>query len=215
VRANVAGCAPVRGIAHALLWFALLLTGVAQAAAIDNLRAFMRETRTLRADFVQTVYDRAGQIRQQSAGTMEFLRPGRFRWSYEKPFEQLIVGDGAKLWVYDRDLKQVTVKKLPEALGSSPAALLAGDNEIEKFYDLVDSGSQDGLGWLTATPKTRDTPFESIRMGFNGAELKVMELKDNFGGRTVIRFERIERNPRLAPERFRFTVPAGVDVVGD
>ncbi|MEO1765941.1 outer membrane lipoprotein chaperone LolA [Thiobacter aerophilum] len=198
-------------------WIAglLFLASTAHAGAIDSLRAFVRETQSARAQFSQVVLDRAGQPRQQAAGVMVFARPGRFRWTYDKPYEQVIVGDGAKLWVYDKDLEQVTVKPLGEALGSSPAALLAGDNEIEKFFTLREAGSRDGLAWLEAVPKSRDTAFEQIRMGFAGNGLRVMELKDSFGNRTVIRFEHLERNPRLDPQLFRFTPPKGVDVIGE
>ncbi|MEJ5211445.1 MAG: outer membrane lipoprotein chaperone LolA [Burkholderiales bacterium] len=196
----------------AALWF---LASVAHAGAIDSLRAFVRETQSARAQFSQVVLDRAGQPRQQAAGVMVFARPGRFRWTYDSPYQQVIVGDGTKLWVYDRDLEQVTVKPLGEALGSSPAALLAGDNEIEKFFTLREAGSHQGLTWLEAVPKSRDTTFEYIRMGFSGSTLREMELRDSFGNRTLIRFERIERNPRLDPGLFRFTPPKGVDVIGE
>ena len=195
---------------------ALVLVSVAAyASSIDSLRSFVRETQSARAQFSQVVLDRSGQTRQQASGTMEFSRPGKFRWTYDKPYEQLIVGDGVKLWVYDKELEQVTVKQLGDALGSSPAALLAGDNEIEKFFSLSDAGSHDGLDWLEAVPKSKDTTFEFIRMGFAGSTLKVMELKDNFGQRTVIRFDKLERNPRLGPDRFKFTPPKGADVIGD
>lgn len=187
----------------------------ARAGAIDSLRSFVRETRTARAEFSQVVLDRNGQPRQQASGVMQFSRPGRFRWAYLKPYEQLIVGDGVKLWVYDKDLEQVTVKPLGEALGSSPAALLAGSNEIEKFFTLSEAGSRDGLEWLEAVPRSRETGFEHIRMGFAGGSLKVMELKDGLGHRTVIRFGQVERNPSLDPQLFRFTPPKGVDVIGE
>jgi outer membrane lipoprotein carrier protein len=193
----------------------LLLAASAHAGAIDSLRGFVRETQSARASFSQVVLDRAGQARQQASGTMVFSRPGKFRWTYDKPYEQLIVGDGVKLWVYDKELEQVTVKQLGEALGSSPAALLAGNNEIEKFFSLSDAGARDGLDWLEAVPKSKDTTFEFIRMGFAGSTLKVMELKDNFGQRTVIRFDKLERNPKLSADQFKFTPPKGADVIGD
>jgi outer membrane lipoprotein carrier protein len=200
------------------LFFALsvfFLPVAAHAGAIDSLRSFVKETQSARAAFSQVVLDRAGQSRQQASGTMVFSRPGKFRWTYEKPYEQLIVGDGVKLWVYDKELEQVTVKQLGEALGSSPAALLAGDNEIEKFFALSEAGSRDGLDWLEAVPKSKDTTFEFIRMGFAGSTLKLMELKDNFGQRTVIRFDKLERNPKLGADQFKFTPPKGADVIGE
>jgi outer membrane lipoprotein carrier protein len=144
---------------------------------------------------------------------MQFSRPGKFRWQYDKPYEQLIVSDGAQVWLYDKDLNQVTVRRIDRALGSSPAALLAGSNEIEKSYTLTAIGIQDGLDWLEAVPRTRDTVFEKIRLGFGKAGLEAMELRDQFGQITVIKFSTIERNANLPPESFRFTPPSGVDVI--
>src|SRR3970040_1833428 len=112
---------------------------------------------------------------------MKCSRPGKFRWEYENPYEQTIVGDGSRLWIYDKDLNQVTVRKLDQALGASPAALLAGSNEIEQSYTLANLGRQEGLEWLEAVPKTRDTAFERIRLGFSGSTLQAMELRDQFG----------------------------------
>lgn len=200
-----------------LLFVTLLLfaSGPSVAGSIDQLRAFMDGVKTLRANFTQTVSDRAGKVTNESAGVMQFSRPGRFRWEYSKPYPQVIVGDGQKLWIYDVDLNQVTVKTLSESLGSTPAALLAGSNEIEKSFTLVDSGSNNGVDWLQAVPKDRDSTFESIRMGFTEAGLSVMELIDNFGQRTVIRFAKLDRNSKLPADMFKFTPPKGVDVVGE
>lgn len=197
--------------AVALIAFA----GSVQAGGIDRLREFVDGAKTLRAQFNQTVLDRAGKITNESSGTMQFSRPGKFRWEYTKPYPQLIVGDGKKLWIWDRDLEQVTVKKLGESLGSSPAALLAGNNEIERSFTLIDGGNIDGLDWLNAQPKDRDTTFESIRMGFDEAGLQVMELVDSFGQKTLIRFAKVEKNPKLAADLFKFTPPKNADVVGE
>jgi len=195
-----------------LLLFAL---SPAHAGSVDSLRAFVRETQTARAQFSQTVLDRNGRATGLASGVMAFSRPGKFRWTYEKPYAQLIVGDGAKLWIYDQDLNQVTVRKLDEALGSSPAALLAGSNEIERFFNLTDAGSRDGLEWLDAAPKSSDTMFAAVRMGFAGNTLKQMELKDSFGQTTIIRFDKLERNPKLPADQFKFAPPKGADVIGE
>jgi outer membrane lipoprotein carrier protein len=152
---------------------------------------------------------------QQATGTMQFSRPGRFRWEYDRPYEQLIVGDGSKVWLYDKDLNQVTVRRFDRALGSSPAALLAGSDDIEKNYRLTSLGSQDGLDWLEAVPRTQDTAFERVKLGFGKAGLEAMELRDQFGQITVIKFSTIERNPKLPPESFRFTPPKGADVISE
>jgi chaperone LolA len=147
---------------------------------------------------------------------MQFERPGKFRWVYKKPYEQLIVGDGKKFWMYDVDLNQVTVKKLDAALGSSPAALLSGSNEIERDFSLTDIEDRDGLEWLQATPKSAESTFEKILMAFNGkSELAVMELHDAFGHHTVLRFTELKDNPALSAQLFRFTPPKGADVLGE
>jgi outer membrane lipoprotein carrier protein len=175
----------------------------------------VRDTTTARAGFTQTVIDRNGKTIQEAAGTMAFSRPGKFRWVYKKPYEQLIVGDGAKLWVYDADLDQVTARKLDESIGSSPAALLAGENEIEKIFDLKDAGDREGMDWLEATPKGRDSSFERVRLGFDGRTLARMELLDNFGQTTVLRFFDLKRNPSIPASEFRFSPPQGADVIGE
>jgi outer membrane lipoprotein carrier protein len=193
----------------------LLLSSPAFAGGVDALKAFIGDTRTARANFSQTVMDQHERVRQKSEGTLAFSRPGKFRWVYQKPYEQLIVGDGSKLWIYDADLEQVTVRKLGDALGSSPAALLAGSNDIEKHFTLKDAGSSDGLDWLEARPKDKETTFEAVRMGFDGNTLAAMELKDSFGQTTLLKFSDLEKNPALNPAEFRFTPPKGADVISD
>lgn len=199
----------------AIFVFMVSAASAAHAGSVESLRSFVRETQTVRANFAQTVLDRNGRSVSQASGVMTFSRPGKFRWTYDKPYEQLIVGDGVKLWIFDKDLNQVTVRKLDEALGSSPAALLAGNNEIEKFFALSDAGSRDGLDWLEASPKSKDTLFAAVRMGFAGNTLKKMELKDSFGQTTMIRFDKLERNPQLATGQFKFAPPKGADVIGE
>ena len=150
---------------------------------------------------------------QSSTGTFAFARPGKFRWSYEKPYEQLVVGDGSKVWVYDRDLNQVIVRQLDAALGATPAALLAGDNALERNFTLVDGGSADGLAWVEATPKAAESTFTKVRIGFRDALPRAMELTDAFGQTTRLAFDAFERNVSLGADLFRFTPPAGADVV--
>jgi outer membrane lipoprotein carrier protein len=200
----------------------LLMTLALSAAALPahadaraRLDAFVEGTKTLKAQFSQTVYDRNGRKGQEASGTLYLSRPGKFRWVYAKPYAQLIVGDGRKLWIHDEDLDQVTVRKLDQAIGESPAALLAGSNDIEKLFNLKDAGEKDGLEWLEATPKGKEGSFERVRMGFRGNDLVAMELQDNFGQTTRLRFSGLERNPALGTSLFRFTPPKGVDVIGD
>ncbi len=188
---------------------------LAQATAIDQLHDFLKNTRTLKAEFAQSVSAKNGRKPQLSSGTLAISRPGKLRWEILKPYPQLVVGDGEKIWIHDPELQQVTVRKAGQAIGSSPAALLAGNNELEKNFVLRDAGEQDGLNWVEATPKTGDSGFEKLRLGFAGSELKAMELFDSFGQTTQIHFSRIERNPALPAASFRFVPPAGVDVLGE
>lgn len=199
-----------------LLIIMCLLSGPASAAGIDALKAFLNQTQSVKARFAQMVLDKNLKPLQQAQGVMQFSRPGKFRWDYVKPYEQVIVGDGAKLWIYDKDLNQVTVRKLDHALGASPAALLSGSsNELERDYILTNTGNDNGLDWLDAVPKNRDTAFERVRLGFGKAGLQAMELRDAFGQITVITFTDIERNPRIAAEVFRFTPPKGADLISE
>jgi chaperone LolA len=194
----------------------LILPLTAHAGGIDKLKEFIAATHSAQANFTQVVLDRNGKRIQSASGTMQFQRPGKFRWTYQKPYEQLIVGDGVKFWLYDVDLNQVTVKKLDAALGSSPAALLSGNNEIERAFTLKESGNLDGLDWLQAKPKTQDSNFEKILMAFNAqADLLIMELNDAFGQKTVLRFSAMQRNPKLSDQQFKFTPPKGADVLGE
>jgi outer membrane lipoprotein carrier protein len=191
------------------------LAGDVHAGGIDRLHEFVEGAKTMRAQFSQSVVDRSGKVTNESGGIMQFSRPGKFRWEYVKPYPQLIVGDGQKLWIWDNDLNQVTVKRLTDSLGSSPAALLAGSNEIERSFTLVDGGSSEGVDWLQAKPRDKDSTFDSIRMGFGEAGLQMMELVDNFGQKTIIRFAKVEKNPKLGADQFKFTPPKGADVVGE
>src|SRR3954462_7838922 len=156
----------------------------AQAAAIERFKTFARATQSAKANFEQKVYDRGGKLAQESKGSFVFLRPGRFRWVYEKPVDQLIVGDGERVWIYDRDLNQVTVRRISKALGSTPAALLAGASDVDKAFEMTDGGLRDGLEWLVAKPRESEAGFDRIRMGFSTGGLEAMELTDNFGQTT-------------------------------
>lgn len=197
--------------------FALILLAfgwnAAYAGGLEQLRGFLTGVQTLEANFEQVVTDRNGKLVQRSTGVMQFSRPGRFRWEYVKPYTQIIVGDGEKLWLYDPDLNQVTVRKLTESIGSSPAALLAGDNQLERDFILSDAGQADKLAWVEAIPKSKESTFERVRLGFEGASLDVMELFDNFGQKTVIRFSLLERNPKIPASVFKFSPPKGADVI--
>ena len=194
---------------------AIAMPGIAHGGGIDQLHTFLAGAKSGKATFKQSVVARSKALAKESSGSFAFQRPGRFRWSYEKPFEQLIVGDGAKLWIFDRDLNQVIVKTLDRALGTSPAALLAGDNALESNFVLIDAGTRDGQEFVEAKPKNQESGFERIRIGFRDGLPRTMELADTFGNVTTVTFLTFERNPALDPAQFRFVPPKGADVVGE
>jgi outer membrane lipoprotein carrier protein len=185
----------------------------ASAGAIEKLHSFIEQTRSAKSSFTQEVIDSNGSVQQQASGTVQFERPGKFRWTYDKPYEQIIVGDGEKLWIYDKELNQVTRRNLDKALGSSPAALLAGADDVDRFFSLNAVGVKNKLDWLEVRPYDQDSLFEKVRMGFRGNMLEIMELHDHFGQKTTIKFSNLQRNPRSAPDLYTFTVPKGADLV--
>jgi len=185
----------------------------ARAEAIDQLRTFLTQTKTARGEFTQRVGSRTNPQGQNSSGSFVFQRPGRFRWVYAKPYEQVIVADGEQLFLFDKDLNQVTVKKLSGAIPASPASILFGSNQFEKDFDVRDGGSRDGLEWIVAVPRAKDTPFEKIEIGFRDGLPAAMQLADSFGQTSLLRFSKMERNPTIDPQTFRFTPPPGADVL--
>lgn len=186
----------------------------AQASGLDQIKSFLESNRSARGVFTQTVVAKSGRKPQQSAGIFALQRPGKFRWSYEKPYKQLLVSDGNKLWSYDPDLNQVAVKKIGTAFGASPAALLAGQ-DLDKHFELKEGAAADGLEFVEATPRGGDASFERVKIGFAANRPVSMEIHDSFGQVTVLRFTQFEPNPALPASLFRFVAPAGADVVGD
>jgi outer membrane lipoprotein carrier protein len=199
---------------RALFLAALMLWagGVAKADALDALKAFVRDAKTGQASFTQTVTSPDGARTKTSSGSFEFARPNRFRFAYAKPFEQMIVADGQKVWIYDRDLNQVSSRKLAQALGATPAALLAGAS-LEQDFELEPAPDRNGLAWVEAQPRVRDGALQSVRIGFRGKDLAAIEIIDSFGQTSQLRFSELVTNITFAPERFRFTVPPGADVI--
>lgn len=204
------------GVLRALITVvALAIPQIVLATSLDRFAEFIATTLTASGEFEQRVFDRNKKLVQESRGTLSFSRPGRFRWTYIKPYAQLIVGDGARVWIYDEDLNQVTVKKLDQALGSTPAALLAGNNEAVKAFKLVDRGLREGLEWLDATPRDKDSSFSRISIGFGFSGLEAMELVDTFGQLTLLRFSTFRRNAPIDAAAFRFFPPKSADVIGE
>ncbi len=207
---------------HALLRHGLLALGLLLVArcgfaaeAIERLDRFLAEVRSGQGSFTQVVTSRSGRKPQRSKGEFAFERPGRFLWFYSEPYPQKLVGDGKRMWSYDQDLNQVTVKPLGDALGATPAAILAGEGELEKNFELAEGGNSDGLDWVLARPRAADSPFTDMELGFDGAQLKAMLIRDGFGQLTELRFQRFETNPKLDAGLFMFTPPAGADVIGE
>jgi len=206
----------VSSVVKRFLLLILLVPGFVHAEPVQRLQNFFQSTASMRAQFKQTVLDNQSRKVQEVTGVMQLQRPGKFRWDYNKPYVQIVVGDGKKVWLFDPELNQVTVRPLDKVLGSSPAALLAGQKDIDKIFTLKADARQDQLDWVEVTPKDQqESGFEHMFLGFNGEQLQEMELHDNFGQTTVIEFSKLERNPKLNPQAFRFIPPKGADVVGD
>lgn len=195
----------------AVLVAAACASTAARADAVASLRAFVQDVKAGHASFTQTVTSPDGAKKKQSSGSFEFARPNRFRFVYTKPYAQTIVGDGQKVWFHDPDLNQVTVRKLGDALGATPAALLAGQS-LDKDFDLKAQPDSAGLEWAQATPKVKDGAIQWMKAGFKGKTLVAVEIADSFGQRSLLQFNDLTADASLPAETFRFAVPVGADV---
>jgi outer membrane lipoprotein carrier protein len=192
-----------------------LLTAVpATVWAGDLVSDWFSGLESIHADFTQTVVDSAGEQVQDSQGEVWIQRPGRFRWDYRTPYRQLIVSDGKKLWTYDEDLEQATVKDLDAALGSTPAMLLSAYRPLSEVMSWEADGEADGYTWFLLHPRTEDASVESVRIGFDGRQLKRIDVVDGFGNHTRIRFSGMQRNDRLDSGLFHLQLPEGTDIIG-
>ncbi|HET7396042.1 MAG TPA: outer membrane lipoprotein chaperone LolA [Gammaproteobacteria bacterium] len=204
-----------------VMMIALLMAQSSMAAthakntAVVQLQHFLSQVHGLKADFAQVVMDPNLRKVKQSEGTLLIKRPNRFRWDYAAPNKEIIVADGERVWMYDVELQQVTVKPLDGTLAASPAVLLSGSNDVSKNFKVQDLGNKDGIKWVGLTPKVKDTDFEDVRLGFKDGTVAVMELKDALGNLTRITFSHVVRNATLSDDQFRFTPPPGADVIGD
>jgi outer membrane lipoprotein carrier protein len=194
---------------------AFAFPGMASAAALDQFKSFVASTQSAKGEFTQQQLgkSKSGKATPASSGSFVFARPGKFIWTYRKPYEQVLQADGETLYIYDKDLNQVTTRKLGNALGSSPAAILFGSNKLEENFTLSEAGARDGMEWLNATPKAKDTSFEQISIGLKDGVPMAMELKDTFGQTSRLTFTNFQRNPQLGAQQFKFTAPQGADVV--
>ncbi len=187
----------------------------ASESARDRLDQFVKTVMTFQARFTQTVMDAQGKVQEQAQGLFVLQRPGRFRWDYQQPYPQYIIADGQRIWFYDVDLEQVTVKSQLEALADSPASLLSGETLPEQQYIVTDLPSKDHLLWVELTPRDSNSSFKSIRIAFDDHSLKQMLMTDNFDQQTRLEFSQVVENPKVDRAVFVFTPPKGVDVVGD
>jgi outer membrane lipoprotein carrier protein len=193
----------------------LFLTTVNAAPAPSPVQRYFQGLESLEADFVQQVFDENARLLEESSGRMYMRKPGKFRWDYQEPTDQLIVADGKRLWLYDKELEQVTVRKLDQALSTTPLALLSGAAPLEDAFNINDVGKRDGLHWYELRPKKQQSEFELVRVAFRGDALSSIELEDAFNQRTRLSFESLQRNIPIDAELLQFTPPDGVDVVGD
>ncbi|WP_442782883.1 outer membrane lipoprotein chaperone LolA [Collimonas fungivorans] len=194
-----------------------LLPSLAHASALEQFKSFVSSTQSAKGEFSQQLVKidagKAPKVTSTSSGVFIFARPGKFIWTYQKPYEQVLQADGDKLYIYDKDLNQVTTKSLGNALGSSPAAILFGSNDLEKNFVLKEGQAKDGMEWLEATPKAKDTTFDHIGIGLKDGVPQAMELRDSFGQVSLLTFKNFIKNPPLSTGQFQFVVPKGADVL--
>jgi len=196
----------------------LMLAGMtaAQASAIEQFKAFVVNTKTAKGEFVQVqmkTTNGVSKIGKTSSGIFKFARPGKFIWTYIKPYDQVLQADGDKLYLYDKDLNQVTIKSLGNAIASSPAAILFGSVDLDKNFVMKDIGVKEGIEWLQATPKTKDSQFDTIGIGMKDGVPVGMELRDSFGQLSLVTLKNFEKNPSFGADQFKFVVPQGAEVL--
>lgn len=182
-------------------------------SAIERMHVFSKNTRVIQADFQQSLMDTKGNKVHEASGTLVMQRPGKFRWDYQRPYHQIIVADGKEITIYDEDLQQATIRSMAGVIGSTPASLLSGAQQIEANFDITEVALKAGLEWVELTPKLSDSGFELIRLGFNRSDLQAMEMLDSFGQTSSLRFSNMKHNIKPAPGLFVFTPPAGTDMV--
>lgn len=205
-----------RARAPALLLLALLASAVPAADSGDaRLRSFLADVQSMDGSFRQQVIDSRQQVIEETSGSVAMQRPGRFRWNYAAPFERVIVSDGEKVWLYEADLDQVTIRRLTSGIGDTPAALITGKVSVLERFKIDRSWSEEGLDLVRLVPRSADSDFAAVTLGFDGPVLRRLLLDDRLGQQTRIELADVRLNPRLAPDLFRFVPPAGADVIDD
>lgn len=198
------------------LLFALMATGASAADGGDaRLRSFLADVQGMDGRFRQQVIDSRQQVLEDTSGSVAMQRPGRFRWNYEAPFERVIVSDGEKVWLYEADLEQVTIRRLSSGIGDTPAALLTGKVSVLERFKVDRSWNEEGLALVRLVPRSADSDFAAVTLGFDGPALRRLLLDDRLGQQTRIDLTEVRINPRLAPDLFRFLPPPGADVIDD
>ncbi len=191
------------------------LIAIAEDMPVKQLKAFLSSAKSITADFKQVLINEAGDPLQTSHGLFYLQRPGKFRWDYTKPFQQQIISTSGRVWFYDTDLEQVTVKKLDESVGSTPALLLSGDVPLEDNYNIEQQGSEGNMQWVKLVPKSQDSTFKYVLIGLEKGVLSGMQLNDNFGQLTRIYFSNLKVNQPVEANLFEFVAPKGVDVFSE
>lgn len=183
------------------------------AGALDALQKFNQDVDGVSGQFSQVVKSKKNT--QTASGSFQILRPGLFKWEYKKPYQQVIVGDGKTIWLYDVDLAQVTKSSQNQTIGDSPAEILSNKATLNSSYALQEAGHSNGIDYVMAKPKKNNAGYQYIRIGFAGDTLATMQLKDGFGNETTIQFNNLNMHPNLSPSYFKFTPPKGVDVLSN
>lgn len=197
------------------LALSVLISPAFAGEGLEKLKKFTNDLRSMKADFTQTLFDEKMRQVEVSKGQVMLLKPGRFRWDYTAPYEQHIIADGEKLWLYDPELEQVTAKKMSEALGAAPIALLTSEEKLEDQFKIIELGNIDGRDFVQLEAKVKDTDYGYMLLALGDKGLEVMELKDKLGQVTRIEFHNPVFNEKIDPDKFTFSVPKGIDVIGE
>lgn len=192
----------------------LLILPLCALSAPMQIADYFSTLQSLSADFSQTVYGEQGQPLEQASGRMYMQRPRRFRWEYVAPYKQLVVADGERVWLYDQSLEQITVRPLADAVGSTPLALLSGDEPLDQVFEVDELPAQGPLSWYELRPRQPQAELELLRVAFAAGQIRILEMQDALQRRTRIALANVERNPSLDPALFRFSPPPGVDMIG-
>ena len=192
----------------------LVISSVNAGEPLDQLNSFIQDIETFEANFEQTLYDADSEPLQKSIGNIRLKRPGKFIWTYFSPDEQQIVADGERIWMYDKDLEQVTVNTIDDRIAGTPLVLLMRAAPLGDTFLIKELGQSDGINWVELTPKATSSDFEQVFIGMKGTDLAAMELRDNFGQATQIIFTEFQAGIEFSDSLFEFVVPDGVDVIG-